>query len=161
MRVAIDSSVLIAAYISRAGVCAELLEDVLMDHDLICSDFALDKLARRLKEGFHFTAGEIQEIRESITVAAEIVTPAEISKESCRDPKDLRILGSAVAGKADLLVTVDKDLLELIAYGDIPIVKPGEFWKRQSRPEETRLSSRRFRRYTDRRLRKTGIKGDS
>jgi len=41
------------------------------------------------------------------------------------------MLGSALAGKADLLVTVDKDLLELIAFADISIVKPGEFWKRQ------------------------------
>ena len=52
MRLAIDSSVLIAAYISRAGVCAELLEDVLMDHELICSEFILGELARKLKEKF-------------------------------------------------------------------------------------------------------------
>lgn len=131
MRVAIDSSVLIAAYISRAGVCAELLEDVLTGHELICSDYILDELARKLKEKFHFSAADIDEIRKSIRTAAEIVVPVEISRESCRDPEDLPMLGSALAGKADLLVTVDKDLLELIAFADISIVKPGEFWKRQ------------------------------
>ena len=130
MKVVIDSSVLIAAYISRAGVCANLLEDVLMDHDLICSEFILDELTRKLKEKFHFATGAVEEIKESIKAAAEIVTPAEISKESCRDPEDLPVLGSAVAGKADLLVTVDKDLLELGSFANIPIVKPGEFWKR-------------------------------
>jgi uncharacterized protein len=143
VRVAIDSSVLIAAYISRAGVCAELLEDVLMEHDLICSEFILDKLTRKLEEKFHFPAGEVRDIRESINAAAEIVVPIEIARGSCRDPEDLPVLGSAVAGKADLLITVDKDLLELIAFAEIPIVRPGEFWKRQSDLEAGRVHEKR------------------
>lgn len=130
MRVVVDSSVLIAAYISRAGICANLLEDVLMDHDLICSDFILDELDRKLTEKFHFAVGAVEEIRESIKAAAEIVTPAEISRKSCRDPENLPVLRSAGAGKADLLVTVDNDLLEFGSFANIPIVKPGEFWKR-------------------------------
>ena len=44
MRIALDSSVLIAAHISRAGVCAELLEDVLLHHELVISDFILEEL---------------------------------------------------------------------------------------------------------------------
>jgi hypothetical protein len=35
VKVVLDSSVLIAASISRAGVCAELLEDVLTHHELV------------------------------------------------------------------------------------------------------------------------------
>jgi predicted nucleic acid-binding protein len=36
----------------------------------------------------------------------------------------------AVAAKADLLISVDKDLLTLGSFQGIDIVKPGEFWKR-------------------------------
>ena len=52
MRFALDSSVLIAAHISRAGVCAELLEDVLLHHELVISGFILEELGRNLVEQF-------------------------------------------------------------------------------------------------------------
>jgi predicted nucleic acid-binding protein len=54
VRIALDSSVLIAAHISRAGVCAELLEDVLLHHELVISDFILEKLGPKLIEKFNF-----------------------------------------------------------------------------------------------------------
>jgi hypothetical protein len=39
VRIALDSSVLVAAHITRAGVCAELLEEVLLGHELVLSVF--------------------------------------------------------------------------------------------------------------------------
>lgn len=132
MRVLLDSSVLVAAHISRAGVCAELLEDVLMDHELVASEFILDELARKLREKFHFPAALVVEVRESIAQAADCVEPEEVPLDSCRDPNDLLILGSAVAGKAEMLVTVDKDPLDLKTFAGIPIIKPGEFWRQRA-----------------------------
>ena len=134
MRVVLDSSVLIAAYISRAGVCAELLEDVLMDHELIVSEFILDEVCRKLVEKFKFSSETVAELRASILSSAQCVEPVDIPPDSCRDSADLPILGSAVAGHAELLITVDKDLLDLGQFSDIPIVKPGEFWKRCDAP---------------------------
>ena len=129
MRALLDSSVLIAAHISRAGVCSELLEDILLDHQLITSKFILDEVARKLREKFHFPVSLVTEVRKSIEEAAECVEPVEVPKGSCRDPEDLPILGTAVAGKVDLIVTVDKDLLDLKSFEGILIIKPGEFWK--------------------------------
>jgi putative PIN family toxin of toxin-antitoxin system len=129
VKAVLDSSVLVAAHISRAGVCAELLEDILMDHQLITSEFILDELTRKLKEKFHFPVALIAEVRQSIIQAAVCVEPVVIPAGSCRDPEDLPILGTAVAGKADLLITVDKDLLDLQSFERIPIIRPGEFWK--------------------------------
>ena len=60
----------------------------------------------------------------------EIVEPAAIPSDACRDPEDIPILGTAVWGAAALLVTVDKDLLSLEQFRGIPIIKPGGFWKR-------------------------------
>lgn len=137
MRTLLNSSVLVGAYISRAGVCTELLEDVLMDHELVISQFILDELARKLNEKFGFPENEIAEIRESIASSAEIVVPIEVPTTSCRDLNDLPILGTAIAGLADVLITVDKDLLALGAHGGIPIIKPGEFWKRAEQKHES------------------------
>src|SRR5450631_3113979 len=44
----LDSSILIAAHITRAGVCAELLEDVLTPRRLFTSQFILDEVACKL-----------------------------------------------------------------------------------------------------------------
>jgi uncharacterized protein len=137
VRALLDSSVPIAAHISRAGVCAELLEDILMDHELVISEFILDELARKLREKFGFPENEVAEIRESIVSSGEVVIPVEIPPAACRDPNDLPILGTAVAGRADVLITVDKDLLALGAHDGIPIIKPGEFWKRAEQQNES------------------------
>lgn len=45
----------------------------------------------------------------------------------CRDSKDNQILDICLAGKADLLVTGDKDLLALKKFKKTKIVKPGKF----------------------------------
>jgi len=43
------------------------------------------------------------------------------------DPDDSRILECALAAKADFVVSGDRHLLRLRAYGIIPIVTPREF----------------------------------
>lgn len=130
MRVVLDSSVLVAAHISRAGVCAELLEDVLMDHEWVISRFIADEFARKLREKFDFPRDELEDVRNMIMADAEMVVPAEIPATACRDPDDLPVLGTAVAGQVDLLITVDKDLLDIRQYSTVQIVRPGEFWRR-------------------------------
>lgn len=129
MRAVLDSSVLIAAYISRAGTCASLLEDIHNDHEWVISNFILDELSRKLRDKFKYPEDEIAEIREAAMIGAEFVTPAEIPTDACRDPNDLPILGTAVAGRAEVIITGDKDLLALQMFRGIPIVRPGEFWK--------------------------------
>lgn len=47
----------------------------------------------------------------------------------CRDPKDNFLLDLCEQGKADYLVTGDKDLLELTKYKQTSILKPGIFLK--------------------------------
>jgi putative PIN family toxin of toxin-antitoxin system len=128
VKVLLDSSVLVAAFISRAGVCAGLLEDVLNDHEWVISEFILDELSRKLTEKFGYPDKDVTEIRETIIAAAEFSIPEDIPADVCRDPNDLPILGTAVAGHAEIIITVDKDLLALEAYRGIPIIKPGKFW---------------------------------
>jgi putative PIN family toxin of toxin-antitoxin system len=130
VKLVLDSSVLIAAAISRAGVCAELLEDVLTHHELVISDFILDEVGEKLREKFKFPEGEIGQLLRFLKKAAITVTPTEIGSGVCRDPEDLPVLGTAVAGVVDLLITVDKDLLALSNFQGIAIIKPGEFWRR-------------------------------
>lgn len=120
---------IIAAHIARAGVCAQLFEDVLMQHDLVLSRFILEEVERKLKTKFSMPADELRRLRRLLAAAAIQVVPAEVPAGACRDPQDLPILGTAVAGRSDLIVTVDKDLLALGRHGGIVIVRPGQFWR--------------------------------
>jgi putative PIN family toxin of toxin-antitoxin system len=130
VRIALDSSVLIAAHISRAGVCAELLEDLLLHHELVISEFILDELSRKLVEKFGFPKRESSEVVGFLRRASIVVTPTELPADLCRDPTDVPVVGTAVAGECGLLISVDRDLLDLKLVRDISIIRPGDYWRR-------------------------------
>ena len=130
MRIALDSSVLIAAHISRAGVCAELLEDVLLHHELVISGFILEELGRKLVEKFNFPRRDADQVGAFLRRVSIVVDPADLPPDLCRDPTDLPVLGTAVAGACALLISVDHDLLDMQTIQAIPIIRPGEYWRR-------------------------------
>jgi putative PIN family toxin of toxin-antitoxin system len=130
VRIALDSSVLIAAHISRAGVCAELLEDLFLHHEMVTSEFILGELGRKLIEKFRFPKREADQVAAFLRRVAVVVVPADMPSDVCRDPEDLPILGTAVAGECALLISVDRDLLDMQRINEIPIIRPGEYWRR-------------------------------
>lgn len=60
--------------------------------------------------------------------ATFIQTPTPI--RACRDPKDDKFLEVAVHGRADLIVTGDRDLLDLNPFRGIAILTPAEYLQR-------------------------------
>jgi putative PIN family toxin of toxin-antitoxin system len=132
VRIALDSSVLIAAHISRAGVSAELLEDVLLHHELVISEFILEELCRKLVEKFNFPTREADHVAAFLRRAGIVVLPADLPSDLCRDPMDMPVLGTAVAGECALLISVDRDLLDMHTVHEIPIIRPGAYWRHTS-----------------------------
>jgi len=130
VRIALDSSVLIAAHISRAGVCAELLEDLLLHHDLVTSEFILEELGRKLSEKFSFPRRDADQVAAFLRRVAVVVVPADLPSNVCRDLTDIPVLGTAVSGGCALLISVDRDLLDMQRFNEIPIIRPGEYWRR-------------------------------
>jgi putative PIN family toxin of toxin-antitoxin system len=128
VRIVLDTSVLVAAHIARAGVCAELVEMILDDprHSIHASEFILEEFDRTLVQKLKFDPGLVRQALERWKSYVSLVLPAEVSLDRCRDPQDIAILGTAVAAKADLLISVDKDLLILVIFDQTRIVKPGE-----------------------------------
>ena len=66
-----------------------------------------------------------------LAVLAKKAKLVEITEEivECRDPKDNKFLELAVCGKADYIISGDKDLLTLNPFRGIAILKPDEFLK--------------------------------
>jgi uncharacterized protein len=132
VRVVLDSSVLIAAAISRAGVCAELLDEVMAHHELVLSEFILSELQRKLREKFRFPSNEVKQLARFLSGISTVGKPVRVPVGVCRDAEVLPILGTAIAGNAQWLITVDKDLLTLGTHQGTTIIKPGEFWRRSA-----------------------------
>jgi len=83
-------------------------------------------------ERYGIKESHILEYLSIIHSCLEIVTPAEVSF-TVRDPKDLPVIGTAIAGKASHLVTGDHHLLDDVELKrwmleqEIEIVSPSEF----------------------------------
>lgn len=130
MIITLDTSVLIAAFVTTSGVCADVLKLSAREHHLVLSDYILDEYERKLTEKFGLTAAEAAAERRELGLTANLVTPLPVETRLCRDPADAAILGTALAAKADMLVTVDRDLLEVTAKVGVDIVNPREFFRR-------------------------------
>ena len=132
MKVVLDSNVLVAAFAAR-GLCHEVLETCLHSHKVATSDVILKETHRNLMGKIKLPEETADRIVEFIRENSAVVSPAKVEKDACRDPQDLPVLGTAMAGKADCIVTGDGDLLTIGKHEWIEILSPRDFWKRISR----------------------------
>ncbi|MGH2345976.1 MAG: putative toxin-antitoxin system toxin component, PIN family, partial [Chloroflexota bacterium] len=78
---------------------------------------ARDKFAERVRAA-GLSAAELVQDYERL---AEVITPGPLPAPVSRDPDDDHVLACAITGKAELIVSGDKDLLDLKACQGIPI----------------------------------------
>lgn len=126
MKVFLDANVQAAALTTR-GLCAELFEVILQSHELLTSNPLLHELERilpgKLGQSEEVTEGFINLLRKhAFLISTERPSP------SLPAPDDEPIVASAIAGHANIFVTVDNALLELQNVGQLPMVSPRKFW---------------------------------
>jgi putative PIN family toxin of toxin-antitoxin system len=129
LRIVLDTNVLLAAFGTR-GLCESLLAACLDGHDLATSEHILLELGRNLVRKFRLPARRSAEVVAFIREQAEVIEPAPVPSGACSDPDDLPVLGTAVAGRADVLVTGEADLLSLGSYSGIAVITPRECYRR-------------------------------
>ena len=127
MRVYLDTNVLVSALATR-GLCADLLEAVLADHDLVVGETVLAELQRVLGQKVRLAPKGVAELDAFLRRQGDVVRTDRLLRLKIRDPSDRPILAEAVAGRADVLVTGDRDLLVLAARAPLAIRSPREFW---------------------------------
>ena len=129
MRVFLDTNVLVSAYTVRRGFCAELLELILTDPQCVflTGEVNLSELRSVLRRRpFRVRPTRIEEIESELRDQIIVPKPLYPADLPVRDPDDRWVLASAIAGQADLLVTGDKDLLDIADRSSLPIVTPRE-----------------------------------
>ncbi|MBI2118684.1 MAG: putative toxin-antitoxin system toxin component, PIN family [Elusimicrobia bacterium] len=125
MRIVFDSNILVAAFATR-GLCNEIFELCLVQHQIFLSGGILQEVKKTLGVKIHLPEKRVQEIIKFLQSKTTLVQPSECDKKQCRDPNDLFVLGTAASARADLLISGDHDLLILKQYGNTKIVTPRE-----------------------------------
>ena len=128
MRVVFDTNVIIAGLVAR-GLCHELVETHLPMHDALLSQRLWDELVRNLRDKFELELEDLP-VLHLYRRHAEWVEPQALESPVSRDPDDDWVLATAVAGKAEAIVTGDDDLLILDSFRGIEILTPRRFLER-------------------------------
>jgi uncharacterized protein len=122
VRVLFDTNVLFAAFTVR-GFCDELIEETVDLCAIVWSMPLRDELVRVLRRKRLLNPAAIEAI-SALSDLVEMLKPVALPKRICRDPDDDIVLATALAGRADLIVTGDDDLLVLKTFSGIRILSP-------------------------------------
>ena len=128
MKVFLDANVLVSAFASR-GLCADLLEVVLLEHDLVLGHNVVRELSKALRQKLKLPPARAAEIVDFVAgEAAQLVDESEPC-DARVDPDDALVLGEAIATHAEVFVTGDAALLRLGTVEKLAIVAPRRFWE--------------------------------
>lgn len=128
MKVFLDTNVLVGGFATR-GLCADVIRLILAEHELTIGDVVLREVERVLKQKIGLPTEQIQEILAFLETQTVQPKPKLPSPLQVRDEDDQWILASAFAAKAEVLVTGDKDLLDVAdKVGGLTITDPRGFW---------------------------------
>src|SRR3989344_6691488 len=135
MKVVLDTNVLVSAtfwsgpsfrimqLVDKGKLELILSKDILKEYySVVRSNEILEKITTVQQLAI---AGAIQKI----LLKAKIIEPKIKLNVVNADPDDNIIIEAAVEGGADVIVSQDKHLTDLVAYGNIKILKPIEFLK--------------------------------
>lgn len=134
IRVVFDTVIFVRALLNPRGVCGRIIFGprdryqpivstplVIEILQVLARDELVGKVERRRGAYVHVLAGLLESFGRAESVNLGDIPPIS------RDPKDDKVLATAVAGSADYLVSEDQDLLVLESYRGTRIVDAATF----------------------------------
>jgi uncharacterized protein len=127
MRLVLDTNVLVSAFLWE-GIPGRLIElageseiEIYTSRDLLdeLSEVLHRKKLAKSVQATGFTAAELVKHYQRLAFR---VTTRQLTQRISRDADDDQILACALAAKADMIVTGDKDLIILDTFRNMPIV---------------------------------------
>ena len=133
-RVVIDTNVLISGLLSTTSTPAQAVEKAVTKAQLLATIATLRELIQKLhspKFDRYVRRERRDALLERVASLVEIIDVLQPIRAS-RDAKDDKFLEAAVNGRADVIVTGDKDLLDLNPFRGVAIVTPAEYLARET-----------------------------
>jgi uncharacterized protein len=131
-RLVVDTNALVSRLLLSDSVPARAVRKAVDEGRLLMSDQTMEELARvlgRAKFDPYLSIADRQEFIRRLSRIAEMV-PIVQTVRACRDPGDDKFLEVAVNGQADLMITGDRDLLDLDPFMGIAILSPAAYLRR-------------------------------
>lgn len=126
IRVCLDSNVLVAAFAAR-GLCSDVLAHVLSEQRLVLPDAVREETLRILTDKFKLPSEALDSVVAVLDRCEAAAASGDPSPVPVRDPDDERILADAAGAGVQVMVTGDKDLLDVAEQSPIPILSPRAF----------------------------------
>lgn len=101
MKIFADTNVLVSAFTAR-GLCADLLEVILADHQLMTGEVVLKELERVLTKKLKVPESKVSNVVKFLRKHHVEPTPDKPSIVKVRDEDDRWVLESAIRAKADI-----------------------------------------------------------
>jgi putative PIN family toxin of toxin-antitoxin system len=133
-RVVIDTNVLISGLFSTTSTPALAVEKAIRNAQLVATAETLRELIERLlqpKFDRYVSRERRDALLQRVASLVEIIEALQLVRAS-RDPKDDKFLEAAVNGRANVLVTGDRDLLDLNPFRGIVILTPADYLARET-----------------------------
>jgi len=132
MRIAIDTNLFIAALMRPDGTSAHIVQEWLDGRlEVVASPATIREAELVLGGGWLarlVSRDAVESLLEALRTRSVLVTePAPITDLALRDEGDLRLVESAVAGRARYVVTTDREFLSQRGYEGVEFVTPDEF----------------------------------
>ena len=126
-RVTLDTNIYISA-LQFGGSAAELLQLALDGEiEVAISQPIIEETLRVLREKFGWQQASLEGALAVIQSCTQLVNASGTLNVVPCDPDDNRILECAVTAKSEVIVTGDRDLLQISEYGGIRIIRIREF----------------------------------
>lgn len=128
-RLVFDTNVIVSAALFEGSMPWRAVERAVAHGTTLMSDEAWNELTQVLRREklnrYAPIAVRIRYLRRLSTLAERVEVRSEVN--ACRDPRDDKFLALALDGKADCIVSGDRDLLALHPFRGIPILAPAVF----------------------------------
>ena len=134
MRLVVDTNIFISAALTAASWPANTVRWIGRYGGLLKSEATereLFMVLERPRLAAKVAPFFIEDLRRIVGAAECVAIKERIAV--CRDPADDKFLELAVSGKADVIITGDRDLLALDTCREIPIITPAAFGRARVR----------------------------
>ena len=129
---------MLVSAVATRGLCADVLREILLSHQLVISIPLLAELQNALYTKIGIPQEIITEFINLLTKDSILSENSEIRDININDKDDILILSTAINGNAGIFVTGDKELLDLERIQTMRIVSPRQFWEalKNQQPDE-------------------------
>jgi len=132
MRVTVDTNLVVSAFLWGGNprrvldAASDGVIDIFTSRDLISE---LDDVLRRdrFRQRIEAAHSSVDEIVDQYIALVNLIEVHEIDPVVLRDPDDDAVIACALSGECELIISGDKDLLDLQEYRGIRILNATEF----------------------------------